>query len=260
MKRSIVLAFLVLAGAGTQATAEIVPHEARYRIDLDQLRVQGFAVEAEGAMAIRAARDCEKWEIVKELIFVVSLSDGQALQLHTLERYYEGLDGERLEFTGWFKVNGSLRLNVKGRATLTPGRGGAVRFVRPENEEMALPAGTRFPMMALEQTLDALRAGRSLPEGTVYSGMGLTVTTRAAPAEARPFKHEPKGDVALLRGRSWRVQGTMFPDPDRRGDPLATESTEILANGVISRFSSDFDAMTVSGELVEIKKLPLPGC
>lgn len=245
---------------GAASGAEIVPHQAQYRITLESLRFQGVAMRAEGAMAIRATRDCEKWKILKELLYVVEVSDGSRIRIHTMDRVYEGLDGERMEFAGWFKVNDGARLDVRGHATLDAGDGGGtVFFRRPEDLAERLPPGTRFPMAALRETLDALGAGRPVRARDVYSGLGLSATTDVTPAKGR-LKEPPNGDPHLLEGRAWLVQSTLYADTGKTGRPLVTETAEIHLNGIVSRFWSDFEMLSISGELVSVEEFAAPVC
>lgn len=260
MKCFILAAVLLTAGTAQAAASDIVPHEAQYRITLESLRIQGTAVRAEGAMAIRATRDCEKWKILKELLYVVEVSDGSVIRIHTMDRVYEGLDGRRMEFAGWFEVNGGSRLDVKGHATLeSADRGGTVYFRRPESLQEPLPPGTRFPMSALQEAVDALNSGRPVRSREVYSGLGLSVTTDVSPSKSA-MKDTPKGSPHLLDGRAWLVQSTLYADTGKKGRPLVTETVEIHANGVVSRFWSDFELLTISGELVSVEEFAAPDC
>lgn len=256
-----ILAAASLAIAAIPATAaDIVPHEAQYRITLESLRITGTAMRAEGAMAIRATRDCEKWKVLKELLYVVEVSDGTAIRIHTMDRVYEGLDGRRMEFAGWFRVNGGSRLDVKGHATLEPGdAGGTVRFRQPATLLESLPPGTRFPMSALQETVDALATGRPVRGRQVYSGLGLSVTTDVSPSKSA-LKDTPRGDAHLLDDRAWLVQSTLYADAGKAGRPLVTETAEIHGNGVVSRFWSDFEMLTIRGELVSIEEFAAPDC
>lgn len=260
MTRLLLAAVLLTFGVVPTTAAEIVPHEAQYRITLESLRIKGTALRAEGAMAIRATRDCEKWKILKELLYVVEVSDGTVIRIHTMDRVYEGLDGRRMEFAGWFKVNGGARLDVKGHATLAPGgRGGTVVFRQPENLEEQLPPGTLFPMSALQEALDALNSGRPVHTSEVYSGLGLSITTDVSPSNSS-LKDAPRGNPHLLDGRAWLVQSTLYQDVGAKGRPLVTETTEIHSNGVVSRFWSDFEMLTISGELVSVEEFAVPDC
>lgn len=250
----------LLGAAAAPAAAEIVPHEAHYRISLDSLRVEGTAMRAEGAMAIRATRDCEKWKVLKELLYVVALSDGTTIRIHTMDRVYEGLDGRRMEFAGWFRFNGGSRRDVKGHATLDPGRGGGtIHFSRPQAIEEPLPPGTQFPMSALRDTVDALGSGLPVRSRDVYSGLGLSVTTDVSPSTGRP-KEPPRGNPELLDARAWLIQSTVYADTGKAGRPIVTETTEMRENGVVSRFWSDFSMLAISGELVSVEEFPVPDC
>lgn len=260
MIRFLLTAALLTSGAAPAAASDIVPHEAQYRITLESLRAQGTVLRADGAMAIRATRDCEKWKILKELLYVVKVSDGTMIRIHTMDRVYEGLDGQRMEFAGWFEVNGGSRLDVKGHATLEPGnRGGTVYFRQPKNIQEQLPAGTRFPMSALQEAVEALNSGRPVHPREVYSGLGLSVTTDVSPSKST-LKDAPRGSTHLLDGRSWLVQSTLYADVEKKGRPLVTETTEIHANGVVSRFWSDFEMLAISGELVSVEEFAAPDC
>lgn len=257
----------VLAGvlaaviSGPTRAAELVAHEANYVISLDSLGIEGKPVSSEGAMAIRVTRDCQKWTILKELVYEVKLTTGISIRIHTMDRFYEGLDGKRMEFTGWIKTDGGSKHNVKGSATLKKdGSGGLVAFKKPEKLKLDLPPGTTFPMDSLRRLIDALAKNQPVPGQGAYSGLGMTFVTKVTRGKTPSKKSQPTGNPELLQGKSWRIEQSLYPEGKKRGKPLVTSSTQVHANGVVSRFWSDFAFLSVNGELVSLEEYPTPDC
>ena len=76
-----VISLLVATAALPALAIEIVPHQARYDIKLESLQAEGFPLEADGAMAVRLVRDCQKWESLQELRFNVGVEGGESLSI-----------------------------------------------------------------------------------------------------------------------------------------------------------------------------------
>lgn len=253
-----VLAALVAPPA---SGAEIVPHEARYEISLESLNIEGFPLSAEGAMAIRLSRDCQKWKKLQELQFNVGIEGGQPINLHMMTRTLEDLDGTRMEFTGWKSQDGGTRTTLKGTAAMNrDGFGGSANFRQPEESEWDLPSPTQLPMAAMQGLLNALAGGQGAPQSIAFEVVGISEVTGVMPGKAVNLKKLETGNAALVKGRSWLVDRAIYFEGIAQNEPFLIETQQIHENGVVSKFWHDYQTMVLSGELVALTEIPIPDC
>ncbi|MEN8195120.1 MAG: DUF1849 family protein [Pseudomonadota bacterium] len=250
---------LLLAGAASGA--EIVPHEARYEISLESLNIEGYPLSAEGAMAVRLSRDCQKWKTLQEIQFSVGIEGGQPINLHMMTRTLEGLDGTRMEFTGWKSQDGGTRTKLKGTAAMNrDGFGGLANFRQPEETEWDLPSPTQLPMAAMQNFLTALAGGQSAPQSIAFEVLGISEVTSVMTGKSVNLKKLETGDTALVKGRSWLVDRAVYFEGIAQNEPFMIETQQIHENGVVSKFWHDYRTMVLSGELVALTEIPIPAC
>ena len=252
---------IAILPAGAAAGAKIVPHEAKYDLKLESLKIEGFPLEAEGAMAIRLTRDCQKWETLQEIRFNVGIEGGEPISIHILTRMLEGLDGGRMEFSGWQRQDGGNRTSLKGMAAMNrDGYGGKASFQQPEETVWDLPSPTKLPMAAMQELMDALTSGRTDPQSIAFQVHGVSEVTTVTPGRAANLGKIEKGDAALVEGKSWTVDRAIYFEAIARNEPFMIETLQIHENGVVSKFWHDYQTMVLSGELVAISELPTPEC
>lgn len=258
----IAAACLVLGTASSDAAAaELVPHEARYDIALESLQIEGFPLEAGGEMAVRLSRDCQKWELIQEMQFRVGLEGAAPIELHIQIKMLEGLDGRRMEFSGWQKKDGRDIAKLRGRAVMDRnGDGGVAQFTHPEETQWNLPSPTRLLISARRDLLDALAGGQGAPQSIAFEVQGLSEVTRVAPGKGVGEKALRTDGAALLRERSWTVDRAIYFEEIARNEPAMYETLQVHANGVVSKFWHDYRTMVIAGELVALEKLPEPDC
>jgi len=254
---SALLALASLPASG----AEILLHEARYEISLESLNVEGFPLSAGGKMAVRLSRDCQKWETLQEMQFSVGMEEGQPIDIHMKTRMLEGLDGSRMEFSGWSSQDGKNRTNLRGSATMNrDGFGGSASFRQPEETDWDLPPPTQLPMASLKNFLSALSSGQNAPQSITFEVLGISEVTGIAPGKAANLKKLETGDPALVSGRSWLVDRAFFFEQIAQNEPFLIETLQIHDNGVVSKFWHDYKTMVLSAELVALTEIPAPDC
>lgn len=244
------------------ATAEIVPHEARYRLQLESLYTdEGFPLEASGVMAVRMERDCQKWTLIRELQFDVAMEGASSINLETRVRILEGIDEKRMEFAGWQSESPNARRVVKGKATMnSDGYGGTAYFQGTEETYWELPSPTKLPIAAREDLLDALSAGETDPQSLAFQVFGISEVVRTGPGKMPNLDIVDTENLTLLRERSWRVERAVYFETIARNEPFMLETLQIHRNGVVSRFWRDYQTVILSGELVALEEIPEPDC
>jgi hypothetical protein len=251
---------LGLADSGAVA-AELVSHEARYDIVLESIQSEGFPLEAGGVMAVRLTRDCQKWELIQEMQFSVGMEGAAPIELHVQIKMLEGLDGSRMEFTGWQKSNGRDTVKLRGRARMNRnGDGGVAEFSHPEQTAWNLPSPTRLMVSARRDLLEALSAGEAAPQSIAFEIQGVSEVTRVSPGKGVGTTALQTAGAALLKERSWTVDRAIYFEEIAHNEPAMYETLQIHANGVVSKFWHDYRNMVIEGELVALEKLPEPTC
>ncbi len=257
MKRpigAVAIAFLAaLAGAPAQA-AQTVPHEAYYSVTLGKLKIPGEVRSSDGNMAVLITRDCQKWTVQQETYFRIWLEDGREIDIRNRYRIHEALDGSRLEFYTLTTVNGRVVINTKGVATMSQD-GGTVSFSKPEENEIALPAGTGFPISVANRSLEALIAGKTISRYLLFDGTGVYHVTDVVAGTPTPLRVTPEGDTDLLRSRAWMVKSALYPYGSVDSEPAGTVVTQTLENGIATRFEVDYGVVTARGVLSSIRRL-----
>ena len=252
---------LVGATGSGEVLADLVPHEARYDIVLESIKVEGFPLEAGGVMAVRLAPDCQKWELTPEMQFRVGLEGAPPIEFHVQMKILEGLDGRRMEFSGWQKSNGRDVVKLRGRAMMDRGGdGGVAKFTHPEETEWTLPPPTQLLLSARRDFLEALSAGQAAPQSIAFEVQGISEVTRVASGTGIGPQALQTAGAELLKERSWTVDRAIYFEEIERNEPSIYETLQVHANGVVSKFWHDYRNMVIAGELVALEKLPDPQC
>lgn len=265
MPRALIIAFLLaFLGATEGATAvaaQTVPHEAYYKVVLERLKIPGKVLRSGGEMAVRVSRDCRKWNLRHETNFSLELEGNQEIYFANRYHLFESLDGSRLDFRVVHRQNGHTILDIKGSASLPrDGSSGTARFEEPVQRVLPLPPETGFPMTQAHLTLERLAAGEVFSRYVLFEGSGLYHVTDVSAGAPMVTSVQPKGDLELLEGESWRVESTLYPYGAIDAEPAGTTVTQTLANGVSPAFLVDYGMLVARGELKSIRRLPDPDC
>ncbi len=258
------LAVALALAATSAAAATIVPHEARYRLALEKIELEGNVVDGGGEMWVRLERSCEAWTMKGPFVFHATLANGSELRIEAGSSVSETLDGLGLTFDSFVRINGEMVEALKGRAALeSPGGPGQAIYTLPEKKRIPLPEGTGFPISEGRRSIDALLSGTTMRNYILFDG-----STADGPFEVSDFAagaplaldDPPKGDVDLLNSPSWRVQSDFYVYGSKAPEPLQTLIAQNHANGVTSRMKIDLGFMVFQASLVEIARLPEPDC
>lgn len=97
--------------------AEIVSHEAVYRVSLKDLRIKGWSEYNKGVMEYKLSRDCYHWSIDRRLEFEIRFTDGRQTHLIINEKLRESVRQGRY-FWFWTRttLNGGTASIITGVA------------------------------------------------------------------------------------------------------------------------------------------------
>lgn len=254
---TLIAALAVLAGQPA-ASAELATYEARYNLVLEELNIPGSVKSWKGGAAVRVARDCQKWTIRVEVAFTLLLVDGRVFKTHSVEKYFESLDGKRLEFDVVHKANGSVRDHKKGVVVLqAKGKPGRATYSNPRGKTMDLPAGTELPMAATATIVANLAKGKTAWRQFLFMSGDLVTMSYSVEEKGVPLKKQPKGDTRLTKFSGWRVSSTArFVES---GLNFTFESL-VHPNGLASQNLYQHEMVSFRDKLVEIRALPAPEC
>ena len=241
---ALLLAMFVFSAAYPAPAGTLVSHEAYYRLSLVQLKIPGEAAAVGGDLTIRMEKTCGHWRIIGHFDFSVEFRDAsRRMRVELAYGSEEDLDGRTLQFESHTAVNGASVLSIKGTASLPEGGGvGHAILTKPARADIALPAGTFFPMAMTHRTIDALERGVRVNSYFLFGGSNPTGPYRVSDvAGGKPLAlgRRPAGATGLLDAPSWRVTSAIFDYQSVDAEPLSTSVFQTHANGVVSRMLLD---------------------
>ena len=255
---TVLIAALAAFAGQPAAAAEMATYTARYNLVLEELRIPGEAKAWDGAAAIRVARDCQKWTMQAEAAFTLSLGNGSTFKFHSVEKYYESLDGTRLEFELLLRVNGSVSDHRKGVAVLKgKGKPGRVTFSIPRGKKMDIPAGTELPVAGTAAAVANLARGKTEWRQSLFMWGELITMSYTVDEKGVSLAKQPTGDTRLTKYSGWRVSAAGLRHES--GKTFRQESL-VHPNGLISQVLTNQESLTYSHQLVKITALPTPEC
>ncbi len=242
----------------------LVPHAAGYDLTLEELRLGGRSMGAQGHFALRLERRCGSWILSSRLDFRIAFGDGRNVTVGITYRMRENIAGTTLSFESRSQLNGRSTLETRGTATMPEdGSAGRAIFTMPERREFVLPPGTLFPMAALRREIALLVKGHKVVSQIVFDGSlpegAFRVTDVATPGRLGP-PPAPAGDAGLADAPSWRVESAWFRLGRPDTGPFHTMLAQIHENGVVSAMRLDLGLATAKAVLTGIERLPDPDC
>lgn len=262
------LATLAILAAAPAAAAESVPmaaHRALYRLTLESVR-GGDVSAATGSMAYEVTDVCENWATRQRLTLLLTNRDGQEIELVSDYATLESKDGLSMQFRMRQTTDTAVTEQVEGTATFDkPGGAGTIKYTVPEAKEMAMPAGTLFPMRHTETIIAEAIAGKKFLTLPIFDGTGdrgaqdsFIVMNAWGPSVNAPYP-------ALAKLTSGKVHVSFFdrdPKPSKdkvAGSPDYEVGMTYYGNGVADDLHMDFGDFKMGGKLSEFTETP-PHC
>ena len=257
---------LSLALAGSAAAADLVPYRAVYSLALGTAKPGRGVVGATGKMTIDTGQTCDGWTTEQHYTLAVQNSDADGLDMASNFVSWEAKDGLRFHFFERDLRNGAQTEEDSGEAALDgPGKGGTVRFTRPEGKHLTLPPGVVFPMAQTALIIDRAKANDSFFAVKVFDGTSdddaATVTAvigAALPAGRGTAAARLKSP--LLARPSWPVHLAFFSSEASADVPDFELDMRLRDNGVAGDMVLDYGDYSVHAVLQQIQALPAPNC
>ena len=274
MSLRLTAAFL-LASLATPALAPValaadqVPmaaHRAFYDLKLERSR--GTLSGARGGMAYELTDACDGWATRQRLQLVITNRDGQDIETISDYATWESKDGLTMRFRMKQTTETAVGEQAEGEARLERiGGPGTIHYTMPEDKEVAIPAGTVFPMAHTEAILAAAEAGKKFITLPVFDGTGTKGAQDSSIAIIDWLPPAPAAYPELAKLSSGRVRIAFFdrgaPDPANdkpAGSPDYEVGMKYWANGVANDLHMDFTDFVMEGKLRELKLEGAPHC
>lgn len=126
---------------GPSLAAEIVPHQAMYRLTLQDMKVNGWAESSSGTMEVKVHRDCFHYGLDRHIDFKIKYTDGRETLLDIEERLREAVEGRQYWFWSRTTLNGKTVAIIAGDAARPEG-GTLIEVMDETVEDAAKAAGS----------------------------------------------------------------------------------------------------------------------
>ncbi|MDF1791156.1 MAG: DUF1849 family protein [Thalassobaculaceae bacterium] len=254
---------LSAAGQAASATVEILPHRALYKVSLEKAASSSSIIGVRGRMGFEWRDACDGWAVEQRYAMEFSRADGDGSVIQSTYSTWESKAGDIYRFFVK-RDRGGGEERIEGKAVMPLPLGsapGKVTFSEPEQQELALPAGTLFPTEHTIRMIDAATSGRRFLRAPVFDG-----GEPEAPSLISAVLGKGRSDVPPPIAAE-AAQGTYYPSrmawfgPESEGaEPDFEMSIEVLANGVARSILVHYSDFSVRMTLEELEALPPPSC
>lgn len=252
------LAVAMVLAAGQSVAMDLVSHVARYRMDVEQVKIPGVVASTGGDFILRVEERCDDWILFTRMEFSLDTAEGDVLHMESMGGIEESRTGNSLRFRSEHLINGQPVETLSGTA-----KGGRVTFTSPRNAEPAnLPVEVKFPFDAMKHSLQQIADGKKFQSYEYFDGSSQDAVrvTEVLIGSAEPLSRAPQGDSDLLSGGYWRVVSSFFPLSNQDEEPMSVNTYDVFENGVTTRLTLDVGVLTARGVLTHVERLPPPTC
>ncbi len=156
IRRSISGALAAATLALPAAAQELQLHRAVYSATMLEHGKPGGG--APGTYAFELKLTCDSYIINQRMRLDVEGGRGSIVS-EQQSQMTESRDGKKLHFEHRSTVNGRVASQFRGEASLDDDGRGQARYIEPEGQSVALPAGTMFPIAISRATIRHAKAG-----------------------------------------------------------------------------------------------------
>ena len=261
----------ILLPAPALAAVEFVAHRALYKMKLQEANLGTGIAAVSGTMAVEWRDACTGWTFEYKSVIEVRFSEGRSLTLASTATTWESRDGRDYRFNIRHKSNGQVTERIEGVAKAgNPGREGRVVLSLPERRNIALPAGTLFPVAhtlalvgAAAQNAAAQNKVPAFVSRNVFDGMdekGLYQVTAVIGGAGRQTDDELPPRGALKNTRWWPVDLAYFGVASRKSVPDHEIKMRLYENGIADDLLLDFEDFIIRAEIDRVEIFPEPSC
>lgn len=288
-----VLALLLPSAAALAAPAaalKAAPHQAVYKLELDQNRQNSHVVRADGTLTFALSDACDGWMTDQKLEIRFLYAQGAQANVVVNTSSWEAKDGSSYHFTSRTLNNGEETEVFRGKARLTP-EGGEAVYSQPPGKTVKIMPGAVFPNQHNMRILAHAALGGPMPSQVVFDGTDAKAQNEVSVFMSRPVALAADKSVPdalrkepLLQGAAWPTQLAFFPLPQEKGTPgggqdagqgqsadtldddLASGTPDyelkldLLPNSVARKLLIDYGHFSVKGTITAVKAIPATAC
>ena len=226
----------VLVLAGPAMAQEMAPHRAVYAVSaIENGKSTG---NTPGTYAYELKLTCDGY-IIHQRLRLESAGQRSAVVSEQQTQMSESKDGKKLSFEHRSVTGGKQTSLIKGEAIMADDGTGQARFSDPQNQTVALPAGTLFPVAIARATIRAAKAGENGLDALFFFGdkvkppQQVNAVIGKVPRRLADVKI-PEGAEDLVDGRTRIYYRAGFFDAEAKsqGEPAFEMSSVTLDNGI----------------------------
>jgi len=248
----VLLAVAAVSGVHV-ANADMVPHQAIYKMSLSSKSPTKQFNGVTGAAVSQVERTCAGWVINEQVVMTMLPVTGGSIEREMNFKARESKDGRTYFFQSDSitdgrkeEFTGSARRDEKGKAE--------AEFVTPRPFEMPLPKDTRFYVGMTEWLLDLAKSGKRTGESFAFDGTddegAQKVTAFVLPDGIGD--EGISGDKKLLDRKAWQIRLAFFKTEGQSSKPQYEMTLRMLENGIITYYQLVFDDLIVDQVLQDV--------
>jgi len=237
------------------------PHRALYDVRLKSASSGSQIINISGKMFYELDHHCNAWSTKHRFDVKYDYADSPAIRITSAFANYESIDDPTLDFTVSRKQNGNEYDAIRGRATMSDDRNGAVFYTQPEGLNLPLPAGTQYPVAHTANVIEALLSGKRFYNAIVFDGSdadgAVEINAFVRKTQPKPLNSDNTTiDKTLLEDGVSHVQLAFFPLAQPNAQQPDYEMDVVLHyNGIIKEMVINYDDFSVSQELLALEKI-----
>ncbi len=254
----------LLVLAAPAMAQEMAPHRAVYEVGaIENGKPTG---NTPGTYAYELKLTCDGY-VIHQRLRLEAAGQRTAVVSEQQTLMTESKDGRKLTFEHRSLTGGKQTSLIKGEAIMSDDGSGQARFSDPENQTVALPAGTLFPIAIARATIRAAKAGENGLDALFFFGDKVKPPQRVnavigkVPRRLADVKI-PEGAEELVDGRSRIYYRAGFFDGEAKGEgePAFEMSSVTLDNGVELYGTHEQGEGGIEYRITRLEAIPKPEC
>jgi len=258
--------FGTASGALADTASGILPHRAGYELSLRSVRSGSGVIDVNGILSYDWTDSCDGWIVEQRYVLRVIRGEGPAVEITASYANWESKDGLKYRFNvkrGQGQSEDDGASEVQGEATLDgKGKGGTVRFEKPEPQTIKLPAGTLFPTEHTLLLIAKAKAGEKFDRHPVFDGAEVEGPSMMS-AFLLPRRDAPPGGnpkVLTAPQPVYPASIAVFSDDAKSEMPSFEMTIYLQENGVVPELIMDYGDFSVRGRMKIFEKLKKAEC
>ena len=254
---------VVLASAASVAAhaANIAGHRAFYEMRIGQADKNAVVQSVSGRSAFILEKDCDGWRSAEDYMIEFDNIDGRTDRIISHFESWESDSGDHYSFDINQKSSFQDDKDFGGYAEINA-QGGEAVFILDEQNNIALPENTYFPMQHIRAIINKASDGGKILAAPVFVGAepdDALLTTNTVIGGWQRGKASV--DLGALDGDGfWPVQIAYFKPSATEVEPEYEIQFWLQPNGVVRQYEINYGDFSIIAGLVTIETVDMPVC